>query len=524
MCSLSHLELATNVVESSFGPTVAKVASRLLSHGNQTMAELGAALPNLPLPQMRNILLVLIQQNIVSSGVRARGRGGASVTEYDAELDEILVRQWFPKILMHTREMFGAESDEELLMQELLIGGRLSKFDLFDRGEAAYAAKRGIAVESDEATNKRIALMQAAMVLNEKGYLVEVDTLPDVSSDDVAAAAARSPPKQKKGSSSAAAGGSGRKRKSSERSAADGGGAPSGPPLGGSGHTQMGAAEFAPEDDETKLFRVNLPRILMIFKHEAIGSVISDKLDSNAAGIARICLLIQESQAEPFTIEDVFQRYQPPPGMNRQLVLNYLDVMCSDPLCRIMSKLNDKYVLEKAELSNAVKQLLLEGVVRRKVGEIGCRLYRILLRKHSDGVCTARGQQKFDLKMVAETALLPEREARPLLWSLLRAGYVSLQEAPRASDHNPKTTTYLWFVSLPHVYRTLEQEMTTTLNHMHARLKVEQKAAQHLAANGDTMEVSERERQNAMAARAKAEAIELGILRLVDTVMLLRNL
>ena len=38
------------------------------------------------------------------------------------------------------------------------------------------------------------------------------------------------------------------------------------------------------------------------------------------------------------------------------------------------------------------------------------------------------------------------------------------------------------------------------------------------------MEVSERERQNAMAARAKAEAIELGILRLVDTVMLLRNL
>ena len=92
MCSLSHLELATNVVESSFGPTVAKVASRLLSHGNQTMAELGAALPNLPLPQMRNILLVLIQQNIVSSGVRARGRGGASVTEYDAELDEMLRR------------------------------------------------------------------------------------------------------------------------------------------------------------------------------------------------------------------------------------------------------------------------------------------------------------------------------------------------------------------------------------------------------------------------------------------------
>ena len=38
-----------------------------------------------------------------------------------------------------------------------------------------------------------------------------------------------------------------------------------------------------------------------------------------------------------------------------------------------------------------------------------------------------------------------------------------MQEVPRTVDRNPKTTTYLWYVSLPHAYRTLEGEMMGTL-------------------------------------------------------------
>ena len=209
------------------------------------------------------------------------------------------------------------------------------------------------------------------------------------------------------------------------------------------------------------------------------------------------------------------------------LVLNYLDAMCSDPLCRIASTLNGKYVLELAELSNAVKQLLLEGVVRRKVGEAGCRLYRLLLRKHSHGACSARGQQKMDLKMLAEAALLPEREARPLLWALLQAGYVSLQEVARTADYNPKTTTYLWYVSLPHAYRTLEGEMVTALVNLHVRLDEELKVSERLAASTkstNVCEASEGQKREAAIARARAENIEAAIARLCNTALLLRTM
>ena len=64
-----HLELATQLVDTSFGPIVTKVASRLLSFGAATLSEL-ARETQLPLPQLRSSLMVLIQQNIVRSSAR----------------------------------------------------------------------------------------------------------------------------------------------------------------------------------------------------------------------------------------------------------------------------------------------------------------------------------------------------------------------------------------------------------------------------------------------------------------------
>lgn len=135
-----------------------------------------------------------------------------------------------------------------------------------------------------------------------------------------------------------------------------------------------------------------------------------------------------------------------------------------------------KYIIELAELGNAVKQLILEGVVREKVGDAGCRLYRLLLRRHANGGCSARGQQKLELKQLAEMTLMPEREARPLLLQLLQSEFVLLQEVPRSSDRNTKTTTYVWYVSLQHAYRTVENALLHTLVNLHRRLRYERKA------------------------------------------------
>ena len=63
---------------------------------------------------------------------------------------------------------------------------------------------------------------------------------------------------------------------------------------------------------------------------------------------------------EPFTADQVL--HQCPvrfsddgPQITRPLVLNYLDAMCSDPMVKMATSLNGKYMLELGELSNAVK-------------------------------------------------------------------------------------------------------------------------------------------------------------------------
>ena len=60
-------------------------------------------------------------------------------------------------------------------------------------------------------------------------------------------------------------------------------------------------------------------------------------------------------------------------------VVDYLDTMCNDPLCKMASALNGAYLLNLQEMAAATKQLTLETAVQRKFGELACRLFRLLL-------------------------------------------------------------------------------------------------------------------------------------------------
>jgi len=261
-------------------------------------------------------------------------------------------------------------------------------------------------------------------------------------------------------------------------------------------------------------------------------------VDAHAGQLVRVALNLRGSDArgdetsfeELFTADDVLAECgktfeDSEQAVTWQLVCNYLDLLCADPVVTMAASLNGKYVLKLGELSSAIKQLVLEAVVREKVGEAGSRLYRILLRQHAHGGCSSRGQQKLELKQLAEMALLPERDARPLLMTLLQAELVMLQEVPRTADRNPKTTFYLWHVSLPHAYRVLEAEMLRTLDQLHTRLSHETKVS---TTSGllEAMEAGDMMReechQEQMVAKCRVDYLEATILKLHQTVMLLR--
>jgi transcription initiation factor IIE alpha subunit len=556
------LQLAHLILEADFGEVVASVGLRLLSHGAAHLSDLARAL-QLPKSQLRSSLLVLIQHNIVSCVARidaaaaARKRpldGAPLVPQYEASINEVFVRPLFPRLLMLVRERLGGE--EEMLLQELLVCGRLSSEQLMQRATEAYARSRQLAADAPELTDWRKDLHGALGQLQAARFISQSEVIPSaLCREEGEAGAPPAPPP------APAAPLTGRKRKQpaaqlpASRLTGGGGGGGGGAPLPLVGIVGGRVAGMSMVNSAV-LWRANINRFLLELRyaiasgpfhllasppalhgprlpdcaptaprpttararsHSAIERLVGDKLDHHALALMRVALSLSSEDSpfeELFTVDDLLAKcpkhFEDDPSLpiTWQLVCNYLDAMCADTLCTIASTLNGKYVLKLGELGNAIRQLVLEGVVRQKVGDAGCRLYRILLRRHTHGGCSSRGQQKLELKQIAELALMPERDARPVLMKLLQAELVQLQEVPRTIDRNPKTTTYLWHVSLPHAYATLEAEMMRTLVHLRGRLAHEAAAAAR-GENGGDMQ--------------RAWHVERAILRLSETLVLLRT-
>ena len=100
-------------------------------------------------------------------------------------------------------------------------------------------------------------------------------------------------------------------------------------------------------------------------------------------------------------------------------------------------------------------------MVRERFGGPACRIFRLLLMKRN-----------LEQKQIAEMvfyhvylrrnanfsidfqAMISVKDTRELLYKLLKAKYVQIQEVARTSDHAPSRTFYLWRVDLPYVRRT----------------------------------------------------------------------
>ena len=143
-CSAAHLEVASHIVRADFGPIVATVCSWLLSHGAMPLPELVQG-TGLQLSQVRNSLLILLQHNIIkaiarpvgAAAKRARGDAPSATAAYEASVDEVLLRRWFPRMLLCVRKSIS--SDAELVLQELLLHGRLSGPQLVEHAVSTYA-------------------------------------------------------------------------------------------------------------------------------------------------------------------------------------------------------------------------------------------------------------------------------------------------------------------------------------------------------------------------------------------------
>jgi DNA-directed RNA polymerase III subunit RPC3 len=91
------------------------------------------------------------------------------------------------------------------------------------------------------------------------------------------------------------------------------------------------------------------------------------------------------------------------------------------------------FVVNLGRIMDLARLKQLQAVARDKFGVPGLRIFRLLL---------IRGQ--LESKQVAEFSTLAPKDTRKLLYDMLLAGLLSLQEIPRTSDRAPSRTFYTW--------------------------------------------------------------------------------
>ncbi|XP_029927795.1 DNA-directed RNA polymerase III subunit RPC3 isoform X2 [Myripristis murdjan] len=119
----------------------------------------------------------------------------------------------------------------------------------------------------------------------------------------------------------------------------------------------------------------------------------------------------------------------------------------------------------------------LESVVQERFGSRSARIFRLLLRK-----------RHLEQKQVEDFAMIPAKEAKDMLYTLLSENLVQLQEIPKTPDHAPSRTFYLYTVNQLPTARMLLQNCFKTVANLIERRLFETKESKRLLEKSQRIE------------------------------------
>jgi transcription initiation factor IIE alpha subunit len=230
-----------------------------------------------------------------------------------------------------------------------------------------------------------------------------------------------------------------------------------------------------PKDNEI-MWIVNFDQFIRTFRNEAITKYVLDIFKELSARVFEVILSLtsryeksnNDYQSAVVHFNEILQEVtnQDVQCGPRQLD-RILDSMAGDPH-RILTKMNSQsgggsYVINLAFIAEKLKRQFAESIIEQKYGQIGCRIFRMLLMK-----------KQLEQKQISEYAMIPLIEARTLLYKMLQDNIVEQQEVPRHGDRAPSRTFYLWNVKLHLVYESLVNNMYKTCRNIRTRLAKEQ--------------------------------------------------
>ncbi|XP_074509650.1 DNA-directed RNA polymerase III subunit RPC3 [Sebastes fasciatus] len=222
--------------------------------------------------------------------------------------------------------------------------------------------------------------------------------------------------------------------------------------------------------DEGICWQVNFERFHLHFRDQAIISAVANKLDQTSSEIVRTMLRMSEvttsptaTCTKPLSANEIFRSLPASYNIARPILDQYLTLLVDDPM-EFVGKAGESgggmyVVIINRALANLARATL-ESVVQERFGSRSARIFRLLLRK-----------RHLEQKQVEDFAMIPAKEAKDMLYTLLSQNLVQLQEIPKTPDYAPSRTFYLYTVNqLPTARMLLQNCYKTVANLIERRL------------------------------------------------------
>lgn len=222
--------------------------------------------------------------------------------------------------------------------------------------------------------------------------------------------------------------------------------------------------------DEGIYWQVNFERFHLHFRDQAIISAVANKLDQTSSEIVRTMLRMSEvttsptaTCTKPLSANEIFRSLPTSYNIARPILDQYLTLLVDDPM-EFVGKAGESgggmYVVNLHRALANLARATLESVVQERFGSRSARIFRLLLRK-----------RHLEQKQVEDFAMIPAKEAKDMLYTLLSQNLVQLQEIPKTPDYAPSRTFYLYTVNqLPTARMLLQNCFKTVANLVERRL------------------------------------------------------
>ncbi|KAF7227181.1 DNA-directed RNA polymerase III subunit RPC3 isoform X2 [Nothobranchius furzeri] len=236
-------------------------------------------------------------------------------------------------------------------------------------------------------------------------------------------------------------------------------------------------AKMEPEThgDEGIYWQVNFTRFHQHFRDQTSSEIVRTILR-----MSEVTTSPTDSCTKPLSANEIFRSLPSSHNIPRQILDQYLTLLVDDPM-EFVGKIGESgggmFVLNLHRALANLARATLESIVQERFGSRSARIFRLLLRK-----------RHLEQKQVEDFAMIPAKEAKDMLYTLLSQNLVQLQEIPKTPDFAPSRTFYLYTANQLPTARMLLQKCYKTVSNLVERRLFETKENKRLLEKSQRIE------------------------------------